>query len=356
MNQQNRMKEDWEKRAEGFSNSFIDDRAASEADLRQLGEADVRMILADVAQYLTPESRVLEIGCGIGRLMEPMARRYNEVWGVDISAEMVRRVRERLADLGNVRFLENSGTDLQGVPDDYFDLCYSYFTFRHLTRHEMTEQYLREAYRALKHGGILKIEANGIYAGNPFRSLYDGGNADSWQGVRFTMSEVVALAEKIGFQMIAAYHPHQEQQLLASNEAHEDIEKQRRLWLVARKDDAMDVWERACFRMARALSAAAPAGSVVILPESELQYYLAAAGHADSRFLYVETPDRGRGDAAIAEVEKQRALGGEFLVFSRYAFWWLSTYPGLEAHLARYDVAHRDGDCIIYDFRRIRTT
>jgi len=347
---QNKMKEDWDARAREATHVFIDDRAHSEDDLKALGEADAKMILADVIQYLTADAAVLEIGCGNGRLMEPMAVRFGEVWGVDISAEMIKRGRERLADFSNVHFVENNGSDLAGVPSDHFDLCYSYFTFRHLTEHAMTERYLKEAYRALKPQGILKVEISGVYANNPFRQLYDESHADSWQGVRFSMSEIVKLAEEIGFQMIAAYHPHQPQQLLAANTVHEDIEKQRRLWIVARKDRSMDEWEAVCYGAGQALAQAVPTNSVVLLPEPEMENHLKAAGADRPTFLYLDTPTDGAD--AIAAVEQRREQGGQFLLFSRYSLWWLEVYPDLAAYLdAHYKVAQQTQDCVIYDLR-----
>lgn len=348
---QNRMKQDWEERARASTHIFIDDRAHTEEELRALGEADAEMILADASQDLTPDAAVLEIGCGIGRLMEPMARRFREVWGVDISAEMIQRGRIRLAALDNVHFVENNGMDLAGVPSDHFDLCYSYFTFRHLTEHAMTERYIQEAYRTLKRGGILKVEVSGVYANNPFRQLYDERHADSWQGVRFSMSEIVKLVEGIGFQMIAAYHPHQKQQLLAANAAHEDIERQRRLWVVARKEPGMDLWEAVCYAAAQALAQAAPPGSMVILPEYEMENHLAAAGADHIKFLYLDAPEDGAG--AIAALEEYRERGGQFLLFSRYGLWWLEVYEDFSAHLnAHYRIVQQTEDCVIYDLRK----
>jgi ubiquinone/menaquinone biosynthesis C-methylase UbiE len=344
------MKRDWERRAQELSLRFIDDRAHNEEELKALGEADAEMILSDISQYLTPEARLLEIGCGIGRLMGPMARRFSEVWGVDISPEMIRRGRERLAAFSNVRFVENSGTDLQGVPGDYFDLCYSYFAFRHLTEHWMTESYIREAHRVLKQGGILKVEVSGIYATNPFRSLYEEGRADSWQGVRFCMSEIVRLVETVGFQMMAAYHPREKQQMLASSQLCEDVERQRRLWVVARKDSGMDQWEKVCYASGQALARVVPPGSVVLLPEFEMEEHLVVAGAAHVHFSYLESPADSAG--AIALLEKQRQSGGQYLLLSRYGLWWLEVYEEFAAYLnSHYRVAQQGEDYVIYDLR-----
>lgn len=343
------MKQDWDARAQEPSTLYLDNRARSEEEFRALGEADARMILADVEADLSPEARVLEIGCGVGRILEHMARRFREAWGVDVSPEMIRRGRERLSGLDHVRFVETGGSDLAGVPDAYFDFCYSYFTFRHLTEHRFTEAYVREAFRVLRPGGILKIEASGVYATNPFREFYDG-QANSWQGVRFTMSEIVRVVEAAGFQMIAAYHPRAGQQALATDAVHEDVERQRRLWVVARKDDGMDEWEAVCHAAGRALGRTVPAGGRVLLPECELENHLALAGASGVSFIYLAAPDDEAG--AVELLERHRAAGGEFLLLSRYGQWWLEVYPGLAAHLgARYRVAHESAECVIFDLR-----
>lgn len=347
---QNKMKQDWDERAQETTNLFIDNRARSEEEFKALGEADAQMILADVSRYLTPDATVLEIGCGNGRLLEPMARRFREVWGVDISAEMIKRGRARLAHLTHVHFVENEGADLAGVPSHYFDLCYSYFTFRHFTEHALTEHYLKEAYRTLKHQGILKVEISGVYANNPFRQLYDENHADTWQGVRFSMSEIVKMVEGIGFQMIAAYHPYQQQQLLAADAAHEDIEKQRRLWVVARKDQSMDEWEAVCYAAGQALARFVPSGSVVLLPEPEMENHLIAAGADHVRFLYLDPPEDG--PTVIAAVEDYCQQDGQFLLFSRYSLWWLEVYEDFAAYLnLHYKIIQQTQDSVIYDLR-----
>lgn len=347
---QNRMKQDWDERAQETTNLFIDNRARSEEEFKALGEADAQMILADVSRYLTPEATVLEIGCGNGRILEPMARRFREVWGVDISAEMIKRGRERLADFAHAHFVENNGTDMAEVPSDHFDLCYSYFTFRHFTEHVITERYLKEAYRALKPRGILKVEISGVYASNPFRHLYDENHADTWQGVRFSMSEIVKMVEAIGFQMIAAYHPYQQQQLLAADAAHEDIEKQRRLWIVARKDQSMDEWEAVCYAAGQALARSVPSSSVVLLPEPEMENHLVAAGAEHVKFLYLDPPEDGA--SIIAAVEDDRQQGGQFLLFSRYSLWWLEVYEDFAAYLnSHYKIIQQTQDSVIYDLR-----
>ena len=56
------------------------------------------------------------------------------------------------------------------------------------------------------------------------------------------------------------------------------------------------------------------------------------------------------GAEAVSLVEKQRAKGGQFLVFPETARWWLDHYVNLKEHLDRAYrlVADREGTCLIY--------
>jgi SAM-dependent methyltransferase len=68
----------------------------------------------DRRALLTPASRVLEVGCGIGRIVEALAPRVREVAGIDLSPEMVAAARRRTAGLINARIAACSGRDLSG--------------------------------------------------------------------------------------------------------------------------------------------------------------------------------------------------------------------------------------------------
>ena len=48
-------------------------------------------------RYLRGGETVLNIGCGVGRVERYLAPRVGELWAVDVSGEMIRRARERLA-------------------------------------------------------------------------------------------------------------------------------------------------------------------------------------------------------------------------------------------------------------------
>ena len=100
------MKSDWDVRAgEDAHKAIACDDAQNEAAFRASGERDLQLVLEGVSQILAGHQSVLEIGCGTGRLLEPSTGHFDRVFGVDVSGEMVRRGRERLARLPQVHFV-----------------------------------------------------------------------------------------------------------------------------------------------------------------------------------------------------------------------------------------------------------
>jgi SAM-dependent methyltransferase len=78
---------------------------------------------------LDPASRVLEIGCGVGRIARRVAPKVRELVCSDISRVMIGEARANLAEHPNVRFVQTRGYWLESFPDASFDLAYSHAVF-----------------------------------------------------------------------------------------------------------------------------------------------------------------------------------------------------------------------------------
>ncbi|OBI91871.1 methyltransferase domain-containing protein [Mycobacterium sp. 1245805.9] len=98
--------------------------------------------------------RVLEIGCGNGALL----RALDDIGavdfgiGVDTSAGMLARARERSRDRARLRFIKTSGPALD-VPDDHVDVVISFLSFRYLD----WDPVMAEIRRVLAPGGQLWV-------------------------------------------------------------------------------------------------------------------------------------------------------------------------------------------------------
>jgi ubiquinone/menaquinone biosynthesis C-methylase UbiE len=201
------MKRDWDERARTDAKWFINSLrlGQSEEEFDQSGVVEIeRLVLADLtllAQGRDPKSlRVLEIGCGAGRMTKHLAAIFGEVAGVDVSGEMIRQARARLAGIANARLYETSGVDLAIFPDEEFDLILSAYVFQHVPSAEIIASNLREAWRVLKPGGVLKFQTNGVTA-----PVFEQAEKDTWAGASFPEAEIRRFARKTGAQLISVF-------------------------------------------------------------------------------------------------------------------------------------------------------
>jgi SAM-dependent methyltransferase len=196
-----RMRADWDTRARTEGTYFIATSREPWTDesFFASGEETVgQYILSDMTNICggrdPQKMRVLEIGCGAGRITKALARTFGEVHAVDISPEMIRLARENLAEAANVHLYVNSGADLQVLPDVPFHFAFSFIVFQHIPDKAIIENYLREVHRALAPGALFKVQVEG-------GDTSDRDASDTWHGASFTNPEMRAIAERTGFDL-----------------------------------------------------------------------------------------------------------------------------------------------------------
>ena len=198
------MRRDWDQRARENARHYVASGREqwSDEEYFRSGEINVeREILTDlgnVCQGRDPKQmRVLEIGCGTGRITRALAKFFGEVYAVDISGEMVERARMALRDYPNARVFQNNGRDLAVVREAAggapFDFAFSYIVFQHIPSREVIESYVREVHSLLRPGALFKFQVQGYAAGEE--------TLNSWHGVSYTEQQARELAESCGFEM-----------------------------------------------------------------------------------------------------------------------------------------------------------
>ncbi len=101
--------------------------------------------------------RVLEIGCGVGRIGKELAPVCKEWVGVDVSGGFISIAKERMKDLPNVTLQRIDSNDLSCFPDDSFDVVYVHIVFIHIDCQDVY-QYIKEIKRILKPHGIFYFD------------------------------------------------------------------------------------------------------------------------------------------------------------------------------------------------------
>jgi SAM-dependent methyltransferase len=163
------MRDDWDRRARENARYYVATLRSdwTDEDFFASGESELyHSILTDmgnVAHGQDPATmRVLEIGCGAGRVTRALARVFAEVHAVDVSGEMIARAREALADVSNAFVYQNNGMDLSVVPDLPFDFAFSVIVFQHIPSRGVIENYFREISRLLRPGALFKVQVQGF--------------------------------------------------------------------------------------------------------------------------------------------------------------------------------------------------
>ena len=137
--------------------------------------------------------RVLDFGCGVGRLMKPLIDAGFRVDGVDISERMLAFARQDPALNRSELFLA-SGNDCGAAPEGTYDFVYSHLCFQHICSRAVRNQLLACFKKALKPGGVVLVQMHYYpdrtastvpaphmpWSGDNFGANVTNGEADVW--------------------------------------------------------------------------------------------------------------------------------------------------------------------------------
>jgi 2-polyprenyl-3-methyl-5-hydroxy-6-metoxy-1,4-benzoquinol methylase len=118
-----------------------------------------RVLRTAETQFGTPSFRksALDFGCGVGRLVIPLAQIFGRVTGVDVSPAMLEEARANCKrhQIKNVDlvFSDDALSRVKGQ----FDFIHSCFVLQHIPVHR-GEQILRQLLEMLSLGGILAVQ------------------------------------------------------------------------------------------------------------------------------------------------------------------------------------------------------
>lgn len=169
-------------------------------------------------QYIGEGERVLDLGCGNGRLSELFRDKNIEYIGVDNSEKLIEIAKAKYPE---AKFQVASALNLP-FPDDYFDKIFSIAVLHHIPSDELRQEFIKEAKRVLKPGGILIITVWDLWhrfgslkliAGSTLPKIFGKSELDfkdifvPWQKTVnryihcFTKKELKKLARKSGFRI-----------------------------------------------------------------------------------------------------------------------------------------------------------
>lgn len=188
----------WDKMADKYSRQPIANQKAYEIKLDLTRE------------YFTPESKVLEFGCGTGSTAILHAPYVQQIDAIDVSSEMIRIARDKLAPEGleNVRFEVADMDSYQTQPETY-DAALG-LNILHLLDNRMAA--MGRVYEALKPGGYFISSTMCLREKLMFRLMEPlfplMHTLGQWPHVfRFTAKRLQDDIESIGFKTVHYWQP-----------------------------------------------------------------------------------------------------------------------------------------------------
>ena len=184
--------------------------------------------------YLQPGDKVLDAGCGSGRLYEYLKSQDIDYTGLDNGRELIKIAKQQYPD-GN--FLPGDIARLP-FPDNHFQAIFCIATFHHLPGKDLRHQVLREFNRVLRPSGwllmtnwnLLNINWWPVLVKSSWEKITGRSDLD-WRDIQkpwknnsgeiitrrflhaFTKYELSKLLKKNGFQVIKQLYSKRQQQV-----------------------------------------------------------------------------------------------------------------------------------------------
>jgi SAM-dependent methyltransferase len=184
----------------------------------------------------------LDFGCGIGRLTQALAERFERVHGIDISAAMVEQASAKNRFGPRVAYHTNTSDQLPMLADGSIDFIFSRLVLQHIPR-AAARSYMAEFSRVLAPGGVamFQLMTGARSAGVRLRHFVRERAPDLYRSLRdlvlrrprfelnvLSEGEVRGAIERNGVTLIA----------VLSDEDHDPEFDSR--WMVAHKADASE--------------------------------------------------------------------------------------------------------------------
>lgn len=115
-----------------------------------------------------PPLKVLEYGCGMGRILQMPAQAGARCFGIDISPTQLQLARKHMPHGGNTEFLALENAREIPLPDGSVDYAYSFAVLQHIQKTDNLFFAISEIIRVTKPGGTINVQV-------PYRAaIFDG--------------------------------------------------------------------------------------------------------------------------------------------------------------------------------------
>lgn len=129
--------------------------------------------LLRLTQNIKDGDKILDAGCGSGRLLEALKDKKIEYMGVDSSEKLIKIAGERyrISDIGYYKFFVGNILELSKIPEINFDYVFSVAVLHHLPGEDLRLAALKQLKNKIKPGGKIIIMVWNLWSQKKFRKI-----------------------------------------------------------------------------------------------------------------------------------------------------------------------------------------
>jgi SAM-dependent methyltransferase len=288
-------------------------------------------------QAQVPMQRVIELGCGSGRITKRLVEHYPEarVLALDLSADPIENARRRCAGTGNIRFEQHDFHSNAPLPGTDFDTA---LVIEFLLYHPRTR--VRALIERLS--GVARHIVS-----------LDWSEAWPWKRPEHVwIHDYQAVYAEAGLNCATFVLPEkiegmQQKLFIASKRMTPEMIRLKEMAEEAARDagalsasptgsDAAAWADQLHLAMAEILEFVPAGSSFILVNDDQWGNENELIGRRVIPFLEREGRYWGPPDGdqtAIRELERLREAGADYIIFAWQSFWWLDYYQGLKKHL-----------------------
>ena len=108
-----------------------------------------------IEKYLTPNSKIIEIGAGTGRYSLELADRGYDITAVELVPHNIEIMKKKVKPNHNIKIYEGNACNLSFIESDTYDIVLLLGPMYHLFTDEDKHKAISEAIRVAKRGGVI---------------------------------------------------------------------------------------------------------------------------------------------------------------------------------------------------------
>lgn len=140
-------------------------RKELQAGKEERGNLQTNLEFLAQTDLLKPKDRILEIGCGIGTVVNELSSKGHDIIGIDISSEAIEYGRKKYSDIR----LEVQAAETLPYEDASFEAVLSFDLFEHIAA---IDKHISEVRRVLRPGGYYLFQTPNRYSNIIYETLW----------------------------------------------------------------------------------------------------------------------------------------------------------------------------------------